>query len=162
MIQTSNTNNNHRIRDQTTKKAGFTESIYNQYIHNTNCLSLNKHLCIINMYFFNKIVLVWLLPLSTVLSCSALVFSLFLFSKHPFPVTALFLMQAQPQSHLVQCSAMRRLWAWPTISRHTAYMCVASTLGSNSVSLGPERVQDKLPRSWGQIHHWFNICFGVF
>lgn len=33
-------------------------------------------------------------------------------------------MHAQPQSHLVLCSAMRRLWAWPAISRHTADMCV--------------------------------------
>lgn len=74
---------------------------------------------------------------------------LFLFSKHPFPVTALFLMQAQPQSHLVQCSAMRRLWAWPTISGHAADMRVAFTLGSGSLSLGPERVQDRLPTASG-------------
>lgn len=44
-------------------------------------------------------------------------------------------MQAQPQSHLAQHSAMRRRWAWPRISRQIAYMCVAST----TLSAGPER-----------------------
>lgn len=45
-------------------------------------------------------------------------------------------MQAQPQSHLAQHSAMRRRWAWPKISRQIAYMCVASTTRL-SLSLSP-------------------------
>lgn len=47
-------------------------------------------------------------------------------------------MQAQPQSHLAQHSAMRRRWAWKRISQQIAYMCVASTTRL-SLSAGPER-----------------------
>lgn len=90
---------------------------------------------------------------NTILYCCSFFIPFPPFNSIHFLHWSFFLMQAQPQSHLAQHSAMRQHWAWLRISRQIACVWL---LPLGSLRAGPDRTENThvtLPSTLEQIYH---------
>lgn len=150
MIQRINTNINHTIRGLTTKKIIIYQSkigsIHPQHQQLIIKQALEYHKHVLKKKKKNCTAFVASFEHSSFLLCSSF-FPPFPLFKASISCNSTFSNAGTTTVTSGPVLCHETLWAWPTISRHTAYMCVASPLGSVSLSLGPERVQHKLPTS---------------